>query len=88
MSQEKIVVSQLDFLYAAECPACGDEAGWTGETELHADGTLGLRLACPKCSNQFVRFGTKYNKEFVAIPKPVHTPGRGMATKRAGNPKG
>jgi hypothetical protein len=76
MPSQKTDASQLDYRYSAECPACSEEAGWTGETEFHKDGTLGLRLACPHCFNQFVRFGTRYNKEFAAVPKPAFTPGR------------
>jgi hypothetical protein len=85
MPQQIIAAAQLDFLYSDECPACGDEAGWTGDTELRANGSLGLLFACPKCGNQFATFWIKYNEDFAAVPKPVHTPGRKKATKRVGS---
>ena len=81
MPSQKIDASQLDYHYSNECPACSDEAGWTGETEFRKDGTLGLRFACPHCFNQFVTFWTGYNKEFAAVPKPAFTAGRDVPVR-------
>ncbi|MBI3182626.1 MAG: HEAT repeat domain-containing protein [Myxococcales bacterium] len=37
----------LDFTFWSECPACSEQAGWTGEV-----GT-GLAMECPSCRNRF-----------------------------------
>jgi hypothetical protein len=65
----------LDWLYARECPQCGERAGWTGQTE-DVGGDVALIMRCPTCSNEFNWASGALQADLRASP-PVFRPGRG-----------
>jgi endogenous inhibitor of DNA gyrase (YacG/DUF329 family) len=65
----------LDWLYARECPQCGEQAGWTGQTEEVWD-DVALIMQCPSCRNEFNWASGALQADLRARP-PVYRPGRG-----------
>jgi predicted RNA-binding Zn-ribbon protein involved in translation (DUF1610 family) len=65
----------LDWLYAKECPQCGERAGWSGQTE-EVWGDVALIMRCPSCRNEFNWASGALQADLRAKP-PVFHPGRG-----------
>ncbi len=65
----------LDWLYARECPQCGEQAGWSGQTQ-EVWGDVALIMRCPCCSNEFNWASGALQADLRASP-PVFRPGRG-----------
>jgi hypothetical protein len=64
---------RLDFQFQSECPACGETAGWTGESSFEG-GRRWLELACPRCNNRFDELNPEWERSFDASP-PTFRPG-------------
>ena len=65
----------LDWIYAKECPQCGERAGWSGQTE-EVWGDVALVMCCPSCRNEFNWASGALQADLRARP-PVFRPGRG-----------
>ena len=64
-----------DLFYRCECPACGEDAHWSGGVEKEGS-ELGLLMQCAACPNRFLWVSGALQEGFRLQP-PVFSPGRG-----------